>query len=246
MNQSKPGFGVFLKKRLRHPFRSSVSLVYKSKEGVRFKDTGSAQTWIISVAAVVLFIDANISFSLTVLGELLLITLVLAICGVFRYFWTDFEQVDEEGRATGDVPVYSLKKKISIALEAVLVLAVIFGATVLAIEKPYGKIQTAHEFPFTHIDHRIDTAAEAYAAADEYMQEHMPEAELVGQVLDERWYEFTYRNPNYGILVHKTSEVIEVNICVEESDLFTRYSPMNLKWMLMPQIEPPVQKLEGS
>lgn len=98
MNQLKPAFGAFLRTRLRYPFRSSSSLVYKSKEGMCLKDTGNAHTWIVSVAAVVLFIDANISFSLTVFGELLLITLVLVICGVFRYFWTDFVQVDEEGR----------------------------------------------------------------------------------------------------------------------------------------------------
>lgn len=74
----------------------------------------------------------------------------------------------------------------------------------------------------------------------QYMEVHMPEAELVAQKLDERWYEFTYRNPNYGVLVRKTFEVIEVNIYVEESDLFTRFSNMNLKWMLAPEIEPPV------
>ncbi len=178
MKQLKPAFGAFLRTRLRHPFRSSWNMVYKSKEGMCFKDTGSAHTWIVSVAVVVLWIDANISFSLTVLGELLLIALVFALCGVLRYFWTDFEQVDEEGHSVGDTPVYSLTKKILIVLEAFLVLALTAETTVLAIEKPYGKIQTTYDFPFTHTDQRIDTAAEAYAAVDEYMQEHMPEAEL--------------------------------------------------------------------
>ncbi len=111
MKQRKPDFGTFLKTRLRNFFRYTSNVVYVDADGTLYRDSGSVYTTLLGIWYAYFLISAVILVDYTIFGIALWVLLAL-LHRVFRYFWTDFDAVDEQGEVIpGSSPAYERRRK---------------------------------------------------------------------------------------------------------------------------------------
>jgi hypothetical protein len=114
LKRPKPGFGNFIKTRIRHPFKFAEDMIVVDGSGQRFRDIGSAHTVTMITGFMLSVIMILCVFNWTAAGLWLVIFAAVSILfshRFLRYFWTDFERVDEEGNAVEDKCLLYVKKR---------------------------------------------------------------------------------------------------------------------------------------
>lgn len=111
MKQGKPEFNIFLKTRLRNYFRHTPKLVYAGEDGTFYRDSGSVYTALLGIWFMFVCIASVTLVDYTTFGFILWVLAAL-LHRLFRYFWTDFDIVDEQGKVIpGSAPVYERRRK---------------------------------------------------------------------------------------------------------------------------------------
>lgn len=114
MKRPRPGFKAYFKKRIRDPFRFTEDMIIEGGGGRRFRDVGSAHTIIIKsvISLSVLMVLGVFNWTAAGTRDVIFIGIfMLFLHRFFRYFWTDFELVDEEGNPTDDKSLLYVRKR---------------------------------------------------------------------------------------------------------------------------------------
>lgn len=157
----------------------------------------------------------------------LLFRKVLPISSMFLN--SDNVEYEQEGDCYVKYERYGGWRKALITLEAVLLICLPFAALAFTIEAPYSRFAVnTDEYEMFATQNNVDTLSEAYGEARLLIGERCPEAELIDlaavidlrdtermslkQELFRNTYIFTFRNPERGVFIHNTDEIIVLNI----------------------------------
>lgn len=257
MKYPKPGFGVFIRTRIKHPLKGSLELLFNGKDDIKYIDYGSTHTAMLTALYLLLWIPVIFHVRFTALGWAAWLLLPVLHRFLFRYFWTKFEIYEGEfapvkaevllKRNESRKEAGALKKAVAV-FEAVLVLAAVVGAFIITKYPPF----TIDSFISVKIERDLETAGDLYQYANGYLQEQFPGTQLIayrlgfeeggwkhddGTITDYTWCFMFFRNPRQGLFIRNQKEIIWAETCSEYDSMFLTFFTAEDKYAKAEAIE---------
>lgn len=230
----KPCFRAYVISKFRNTFKTSNKKGIIEDAGIKYRDIGSVHTLFVHALYGLIAFVTLINVEYTIWG-LIAVGLIFYISLIYlRYFWTRFEQLDEDGmsidhnlfltekkqnigqKGTLRINEYSKGKRILLVVEAVFVLAAVVCVFVLTRYSDGQKV--------IHVCDYMETTASAYQTARDYVDDQLPDAELVYHELrvypTGNVHDFIFRNPKQGFFFNSPIDSIMLTCNDNEAKVY--------------------------
>ena len=216
MRKPKPGFRMYLKARLKNPLTLllplSYELTYTSKTGDRFKERFSVHTAIFYIAVGALLYISYMYLNTTI-WYFILWAVVLIIFSYIRYFWEEFDLLDENNEPIERNYKRSVLFYAFITLELALMVGLPAVVYTAALHSPYAKLSNpALEGKSSNFytNGLIENFLQAFDSAADFADQNAPKAVLTqyGIVIypDGEDYCFTFKKQFPSLFILRTYE----------------------------------------
>ena len=217
MRKPKPGFRMYLKTRFKRPLKLplplSYDLIYTNEAGDRFKERFSFHTAIFYITVAALVFISLIYLNATIWYYILWI-FVLFIFSYLRYFWEEFDLLNENDQPNRIDHKRPGWRKALIVLELLFMVGLPFIVYTAAVDSPYARSKHYIEEGDARVDlldYHIEHLWQAYDAATDFVEQNAPGSIIteygIAMYSDgEKIYTLTFRNQTPSIFIRRTYE----------------------------------------